>query len=70
MTPGSGIGDDAIYSSVANYTKLIVKKGDVVFQLVIYGGFPIAKKGTWRRLSPRKSSPSSDAPRRMFGLPL
>jgi hypothetical protein len=44
MTPASGIGDDAIYSSVANYTKLIVKKGDVVFQLVIYGSFPIEKK--------------------------
>ena len=44
MTPASGIGDDAIYSSVANYTKLIVKKGDVVFQLVIYGNFPIEKK--------------------------
>jgi hypothetical protein len=44
MTPASGIGDDAIYSSVANYTKLIVKKGDVVFQLVIYGSFPIGKK--------------------------
>ena len=44
MTTASGIGDDAIYSSVANYTKLIVKKGDVVFQLVIYGSFPIEKK--------------------------
>jgi hypothetical protein len=44
MTPASGIGDDALYSSVANYTKLIVKKGDVVFQIVIYGGFPIEKK--------------------------
>jgi hypothetical protein len=44
MTPASGIGDDAIYSSVANYAKLIVKKGDVVFQLVIYGSFPIEKK--------------------------
>ena len=44
MTPASGIGDDALYSSVANYTKLIVKKGDVVFQLVIYGGSPIEKK--------------------------
>jgi len=44
MTPASGIGDDAIYSSVANYTKLIVKKGDVVFQLVIYGSFPIERK--------------------------
>ena len=44
ITPASGIGDDAIYSSVANYTKLIVKKGDVVFQLVIYGSFPLEKK--------------------------
>lgn len=44
MTPASGIGDDAIYSSVASYTKLIVKKGDIVFQLVVYGSFPIEKK--------------------------
>ena len=44
MTPASGIGDDALYSSVGNYTKLIVKKGDVVFQLVITSNAPIEKK--------------------------
>ncbi len=44
MTPASGVGDDALYSSVGNYTKLIVKKGDVVFQVVIYSGIPIEKK--------------------------
>lgn len=44
MTPASGIGDDALYSSMGNYTKLVVKKGDVVFQLVIYGNSPIEKK--------------------------
>ena len=44
VTSASGIGDEAFYSSVANYTKLIVKKGDVVFQLVIYGNFPIEKQ--------------------------
>ncbi len=44
MTSASGIGDEAYYSSVASYTKLIVKKGDVVFQLVIYGNSPIEKK--------------------------
>jgi hypothetical protein len=44
MRSASGIGDEAYYSSVANYTKLIVKKGDVVFQLVIYGSSPIEKK--------------------------
>lgn len=44
MTPISGIGDDALYSSVGNYTKLIVKKGDAVFQLVITSKAPIEKK--------------------------
>jgi hypothetical protein len=44
MTPASGIGDDALYSSVGNYTKLIVKKGDVAFQIVISGSAPIEKK--------------------------
>lgn len=44
MTPASGIGDDALYSSVGNYTKLIVKKGDVAFQIVISSKDPIEKK--------------------------
>lgn len=44
MTPASGIGDDALYSSVGNYTKLIVKKGDVAFQIVITSNAPIEKK--------------------------
>ena len=49
MTSASGIGDEAFYSSVASYTKLIVKKGDVVFQLVIYGNSPIEKKRDMER---------------------
>lgn len=44
MTPASGIGDDAYYSSVGNYTKLIVKKGDASFQIVITSSAPIEKK--------------------------
>jgi len=44
MTPASGIGDDALYSSVGNYTKLAVKKGDVSFQIVISSNAPIEKK--------------------------
>lgn len=44
MTPASGIGDDALYSSVGNYTKLIVKKGDLSFQIVITSNAPIEKK--------------------------
>lgn len=44
MTPASGIGDDALFSSVGSYTKLIVKKGDVVFQIVVYSDAPIDKK--------------------------
>jgi hypothetical protein len=44
MTPVSGIGDDALFSSTGNYTKLIVKKSEVVFQIVIYSTSPIEKK--------------------------
>jgi hypothetical protein len=49
MTPVSGIGDDALYSSVGNYTKLIVKKGDVAFQIVISSNAPIEKKRDMER---------------------
>jgi hypothetical protein len=44
MTPAPGIGDDALFSSVGGYTKLIVKKGDVVLQIVVYSSAPIEKK--------------------------
>jgi len=37
-TPASGIGDDAVYATVANVTStLTVKKGDVYFELHVYG---------------------------------
>jgi hypothetical protein len=49
MTAASGLGDDALYSSMGNYSKLIVKKGDVVFQLVIYSAAPFAKKQAMER---------------------
>lgn len=44
VTAAGAIGDDAFYSSVEKYTKLIVKKGSVVFQVVIYSSAPIEKK--------------------------
>lgn len=44
MTPAPGIGDDAMFSSMGSYTKLIVKKGDVVLQIVVYSNVPIEKK--------------------------
>jgi hypothetical protein len=44
MTPASGIGDEAYFSSVGSYTKLIVKKGDVAFQIEISSNAPIEKK--------------------------
>jgi hypothetical protein len=44
MTPAPGVGDDAFFSSVGSYTKLIVKKGDTVLQIVVYSSAPIEKK--------------------------
>ncbi|HKW66007.1 MAG TPA: hypothetical protein VJP04_01880 [Terriglobales bacterium] len=44
-TSVSGIGDDAFYTSMgAGYTGLLVKKGDVVFKVAIYGDLPNEKK--------------------------
>jgi hypothetical protein len=41
----SGIGDDAFYTSMgAGYTALLVKKGDVVFKVAMYGDLPNEKK--------------------------
>ncbi|HET7750899.1 MAG TPA: hypothetical protein VFK81_16040 [Terriglobales bacterium] len=41
----SGIGDDAFYTSMgAGYTGLLVKKGDVVFKVAMYGDLPTEKK--------------------------
>lgn len=36
-TPVSGIGDDAVYGTIGPRTELTVKKGDFVFQIMIYG---------------------------------
>jgi hypothetical protein len=45
MTPASGVGDDAYYSSAGtSYTKLIAKKGDVSLQVVISSNAPVEKK--------------------------
>lgn len=44
-TSVSGIGDDAFYTSMgAGYTGLLVKKGDVVFKVAMYGDLPSEKK--------------------------
>ena len=44
VTPAPGIGDDALFSSMGGYTKLIVKKGDAVLQIVVYSTAPIEEK--------------------------
>jgi hypothetical protein len=44
MTPAPGIGDDAFFSNTGSYTKLVVKKGATVFQLVVYSRTSIEKK--------------------------
>ena len=44
MAPVDGLGDDALFSSVGSYSKLIVKKGDAVFQLVVYSDVTVEKK--------------------------
>ncbi len=45
MTPASGIGDDAYYSSAGtSYTKLIVKKGAVSLQIEVSSNAPVEKK--------------------------
>ena len=37
ITPAGGIGDDAFYATLAQYTVLYVKKGKTVFLLKVYG---------------------------------
>jgi hypothetical protein len=36
-TPASGLGDDAFYTTVAQYTVLYVKKGQTVYLFKVYG---------------------------------
>jgi hypothetical protein len=36
-SPVSGVGDDAVLATVANFVSLSVKKGDVVFIVKVYG---------------------------------
>ena len=44
-TSVSGIGDDAFYTSMGTgYTALLVKKGDIVFKVAMYGDLPKEKK--------------------------
>ena len=44
VTPVTGLGDDAYYLAVGNNVGLIVKKGNVVFKVAIYGSSPLDKK--------------------------
>jgi hypothetical protein len=37
ITPASGLGDDAFYATLAQYTVLYVKKGDTVYLFKVYG---------------------------------
>jgi hypothetical protein len=37
ITPTSGLGDDAFYASIAQYTVLYVKKGATVYLFKVYG---------------------------------
>ena len=37
ITPAGGIGDDAFYATLAQYTMLYVKKGKIVFLVKVYG---------------------------------
>ena len=37
ITPASGLGDDAFYATLAQYTVLYVKKGQTVFLFKVYG---------------------------------
>jgi hypothetical protein len=36
-TPASGLGDDAFYATIAQYTVLYVKKGSTVYLFKVYG---------------------------------
>jgi hypothetical protein len=44
-TSVNGIGNDAFYTSMGtDYTALLVKKGDIVFKVAMYGDLPSEKK--------------------------
>jgi hypothetical protein len=36
-TPVAGLGDDAFYTTIAQYTVLYVKKGQIVYLFKVYG---------------------------------
>lgn len=44
ITPAGGVGDDAFYATLAQYTVLYVKKGQTVFLFKIYGVADKAKQ--------------------------
>lgn len=52
ITPASGIGDDAYFSTLRTATGLLVKKGDLSFKIEIYGTMPVdAKEAAERKLA-------------------
>ncbi len=44
ITPAGGLGDDAFYATLAQYTVLYVKKGQTVFLFKVYGVADKAKQ--------------------------
>jgi len=44
ITPASGLGDDAFYTTVAQYIVLYVKKGQTVYLFKVYGVKDLAKQ--------------------------
>jgi len=46
ITPTSGLGDDAFYATLLQYTMLYVKKGQAVFLLKVYGVADQAKQAS------------------------
>jgi hypothetical protein len=46
IKPAGGIGDDAFYATLAQYTMLYVKKGKIVFLVKVYGVQDQAKQAS------------------------
>ena len=46
ITPTSGLGDDAFYATLAQYTVLYVKKGQTVFLVKVYGVKDLARQSS------------------------
>ena len=49
-TPVSGVGDDAVFSTVGTFRSLSVKKGNTVFMVKVYGVPDPDKQGTIEKM--------------------